>query len=460
MHSTFNFLVFFISAYLLATVHLEKIFDKSKLVQVKIFSNVAEVQRSLKSTELPLSFSEDEWNDIRSSTITLLNNNINIKSQTTVKSKQSINNQLVYVRKPTSVGGAYEMVTCRMVDETKNLVQQLNTGRYYIVSNEQIEYVDIPLIKNQYLLDFTFDKELPLDELVHISYLRSNLSWRSRYNLQLNGSQSVLTSYGDIHNNASYNIEINKLTLLTGSISMYTECLDRYKLYDDFNRHSLATYADVKPLVCLPNTKPFVFTINEPFIIESKAHFLVPISHTYVDVQCYNSLKKDRFSFVTNRGNMERSCKLLSKFNYLPKGNLVIRENEKILGELMFSGDIHPNDSYNFVLGMDPDVTYEEEIIPIGVATVNKSNTDSYMSYKNRKTIYQVNGKIRNFKNFEINVEYIINGDMFSGYSGMKILKTDTGHIDLSGISMKFVIPAEQEKEFSYTIQNDYGYGY
>ncbi|CAF4597202.1 unnamed protein product, partial [Didymodactylos carnosus] len=184
MNTVADFLFFSIFAYILAFVQLAKISDNSKLIQVKIFENAAEVEHLLKPMELPLSFSDDEWNDIHSSTIRLLNNDINIKSQTIFKSKHSMNNQLVYIRKSTSYDGAYKMVTCRMIDETQNLVQELNTGRYYIVNNQQIEYTNFPSIKSQYLLNFTFNKELPLDELVHISYLHYNLSWTLRYNLQ------------------------------------------------------------------------------------------------------------------------------------------------------------------------------------------------------------------------------------------------------------------------------------
>ncbi|CAF1325551.1 unnamed protein product [Didymodactylos carnosus] len=192
----------------------------------------------------------------------------------------------------------------------------------------------------------------------------------------------------------------------------------------------------------------------------SKAHFIVPISQTYVDVQCKYSLKKDQFSFVTHRGNMARSCKLLSNIEFLRKGSIIIHENENILGELMLPYDIYPNSSYDFVLGADPDVTYEEEVIMKQDCRVNKSSTDSYTSYPNRRTIYQINGKIRNFKTNELNVQYITGGDIGNNY-GVKILKPETGAFNSSRMHLKYVIPGEHVKEYSYTIQSDsYTYSY
>ncbi|CAF1682622.1 unnamed protein product, partial [Didymodactylos carnosus] len=120
---------------------------------------------------------------------------------------------------------------------------------------------------------------------------------------------------------------------------MYTECLNRNNLYGNINTYSIKA-SDGKPIVCLPTTKPFVYTISEPFIIASKAHFIVPISQTYVDVQCNYFLNKGQFSLVTHRGNMARSCKLLSNIEFLRKGSIIIRENENILGELMLPYDI------------------------------------------------------------------------------------------------------------------------
>ncbi|CAF1029783.1 unnamed protein product [Didymodactylos carnosus] len=48
-----------------------------------------------------------------------------------------------------------------------------------------------------------------------------------------------------------------------------------------------------RTIIIKESLKRVLYTIDQPFKISSKAHFIVPISRTYVDAQCYNLLKQN-----------------------------------------------------------------------------------------------------------------------------------------------------------------------
>jgi hypothetical protein len=91
---------------------------------VKIYSNLAEIIEPL--GKLPLEFSADEWNDIRSDSVTLVGTNVNVTQQSITEKKKSLNNAQVYVRSASSSNSEIKFVKATLIDERRNLVKLID----------------------------------------------------------------------------------------------------------------------------------------------------------------------------------------------------------------------------------------------------------------------------------------------------------------------------------------------
>jgi hypothetical protein len=96
--------------------------DSNSPCFVRFYSNQAEIIQPL--NKLPLEFTHDDWNDIRSDSITLLGQNINITSQTITEKQRSLNGAEIYIRSPMSVDKTIlNLVKGVLIDESNNLVK-------------------------------------------------------------------------------------------------------------------------------------------------------------------------------------------------------------------------------------------------------------------------------------------------------------------------------------------------
>lgn len=300
---------------------------------IRIYSNQAEIIQPL--DKLPLEFTDDDWDDIRPDSITLLGGNVNILLQTITQQKKTFNGTEVYIRSPISSDTAVKLIKGILIDETNNLVKIQDESIadqqtiYLTVPRSQIYYLEEPF-KPKHYVNFSYTAS---DSNVFVSYLRSNLNWRTQYQLNLNNNQSDLIAMANIRNDGRSSVFIDQAELICGDINLqvnliqYDRSLRKYRSGNEpymlaqtspiptilGNAASQATVEQGKELVGL-----YVFPIDKPFMINAKTNYLLSMFRPQVSVVRYGSIT---ISFSTSpiSGKAQRSYRLKTD-RYLSNG--------------------------------------------------------------------------------------------------------------------------------------------
>ncbi|CAF1677052.1 unnamed protein product, partial [Adineta ricciae] len=230
--------------------------EYSTPINVKIYSNLAEVVQPL--GKLPLEFSPEDWSEIRSDSITLVGSNVNVTQQTITEKKLSLNNRQVYVRSPSSSPTEPKFVKATIIDESRNLVKLIDKDIsedpiFLIVQSHDLVYVNEPFQSKHYV-NFAYNAT---DE-VCVSYLRSNLNWKTRYQLNLfdDSRKPTIIAMADIRNDGKSKIDIAHAELLGGDINLRMfehHRSERYELRD----HAV-TYASANTELAGGSSSPTV----------------------------------------------------------------------------------------------------------------------------------------------------------------------------------------------------------
>ena len=431
------------------------------LSNVKIYSNLAEIIQQL--GELPLEFSSEDWSEIRSDSLTLIGTNINVTQQTIIEKKKSLNNLPVYVRSPSSSNTEIKFVKATMIDENRNLVKLIDKDIskdpiFFIVQSDHLVYIDEPS-QSKYYVNFTWEGT---DDNVHISYLRSNLNWKTRYQLNLfeETKNTTLIAMADIRNDGKSRIDIEHAELLGGDINLRMFDQHRSERYEA--REHPVMYAPANTQFSPPSSAPsvsrgeevaglYVFPIDQSFSIEGKSNYYLPMFRPQITVERYGSIRKPFFGGAGNsNGKAQRSYRLSSD-RFLSRGNCIIREDDRLVGETVLP-DLAGKDKYEFSIGQDADIVYKENITLMSSRSYNETiRTGSKDIEERTQSIYTINLLLKNFKkNRSIKVEY-----KYEIYArSVKLIGNNSGFIlDGSIIRSTVSLLANDEKHFSYKIE-------
>ncbi|CAF3510918.1 unnamed protein product [Rotaria sp. Silwood2] len=129
--------------------------DHRVLATVKIYSNLAEIIQPL--GKLPIEFSNEDWNDIRSDSVTLVGSNVTVTQQSITEKKKSLNNAQVNVRAPSSSNTETKFIKATMIDETRNLVKLIDKDIskepiFFTTQSDHIVYDTMSLLKQNTIL--------------------------------------------------------------------------------------------------------------------------------------------------------------------------------------------------------------------------------------------------------------------------------------------------------------------
>jgi len=300
---------------------------------IRIYSNQAEIIRPL--DKLPLEFTTDDWNDIRSDSITLIGKNVNITLQTITEKKKTFNGTEIYIRSPISSDKTtIKLIKGILIDEINHLVaikdQSIANQQtlYFTVPQDQIFFLEEPT-KAKYSVNFTYNTS---DSQVFVSYLQSNLNWRTQYQLNLHDNQSDLIAMANIRNNGKSSIFIDKAELIGGDINLQNQQpqQDRPVRKSRFGGETnTQPRLSAMQMVFSDTIEPtieqgselaglYVFSITKPFTIEAQTNYLLPIFRPQVSVERYGLISKT-FSTMSNNGKAQRSYRLRSD-QYLSRG--------------------------------------------------------------------------------------------------------------------------------------------
>jgi len=301
--------------------------DNNPSCFVRIYSNQAEIIQPL--DKLPLEFTDDDWNQIRSDSIILLGQNVNVTSQTITEKQKSLNGAEIYIRSPMSFDKTIiNFVKGILIDESNNLVKIEDASiagqqtLYFTVSSDQIFYLEQPS-KSKFYVNFTYNTS---DSQASVSYLRSSLHWHTQYQLNLNNDDSVLLAMANIRNDGKSSISIDRAELIGGDINLHER--QAFRGYR-FSRMEMDTsdslMSDERLALSVPTVEQgnelaglYIFSINKPFIINAKTNYLLPMFRPHVTVERYGLISK-YFSTTLNSGKAQRSYRLISD-RFLSRG--------------------------------------------------------------------------------------------------------------------------------------------
>lgn len=296
---------------------------------VRIYHNLAEIIQPL--GKLPLEFIEDDWEQIRSDSMTLLGENLSVSLQTITTKKKSFNGTEIYIRSPISSDKTTtKLIKATLIDENNYLVKIrdpsiVDEDLYFTISSDQIYYREEP-VKSKYYVDFKYHST---NSNIFVSYLRMNLQWQTQYQLHLYENQSELIAMANIRNDGISSIRIDQAELIGGDVDLQTAMQafrkSRSKLAPQAQFRMSAAQIDSDDVtngVVVEQAKElagvYVFPINQPFTIDGKTNYLLPMFRPRVTVERYAAISKT-FSPVSMTGKAQRSYRLKSD-RYLSQG--------------------------------------------------------------------------------------------------------------------------------------------
>ncbi|CAF1539526.1 unnamed protein product [Rotaria sp. Silwood1] len=183
---------------------------------------MAEVSQPLGT--LPLEFTNNQWNYIRSDSIALLGSHVNVTSMTITEKRKSLDGAQIYVRSPiSSDGNESKFVKGILLNESSNTIKiqdESISDKDLFLNNAPTNHIlyleELP--KTKFYVNFTYDALH--DEILYVSYLRYDLNWITRYELNLYDDTSVLTAIAKIRNDGELAVSIGRAEIIGGDINL------------------------------------------------------------------------------------------------------------------------------------------------------------------------------------------------------------------------------------------------
>ena len=437
-----------ISSLFIFLITVEVIFSESadqrkNGIHIRIYDNIAEISQPISPYDLPIKFSQQQWSNIRSDSIRLVGQCVNSHAQIISFNQTSLNGQKILIKRDVHNDTYTEGI---MIDESQNLVQDLIDNTYYVISEDRIRYLSIPR-QRSYSVNFVF--ETFGNEQIYLRYLQNDIKWKVRYDLLLedNDTNAILQAYADIRNEGKTSLTIDLAELISGDINLQSSSSNTpidagffsngADTGNAFQSAVAPTVSDAGELAGV-----YLFTVNVTFSLDAQSTYILPIFRPIIDIERYGLIEK-YFDSKDNDGNAQRGYRLRVEDTYLPKGQVFVRESDRLIGETSWLS-LPANDTNEFVLGEDPDLQYYEYIQLISRRPLSNINR-TFLS------IYTVDLQLINTKSRPINFEYRLK---FVSQNGLQLkgnLTNSLFQLDGPAIVGTFSIKANDEQQFKFT---------
>ncbi|UJR25362.1 hypothetical protein I4U23_006712 [Adineta vaga] len=445
---------YFLTIIILKITLIESINNTNIGIHIQIFDNIAEILQPISPFDLPISYSQEEWNDIRTDSFRLIGEYIHIQAQILSYNRTSSNGQNILIQRHLQ-NDTY--TSAIMIDETRYLIHDLIDNTYYIISPDRIRYLSIPSTR-KYLVDFVFDTNH--EEQLYLRYLQNNIKWKVQYDLllEINDTDSVLQAYADIRNDGNSLLMIDSAELIAGDVKIRSSSSYFSSSYDTYAASDTSAGAFGQAVMSVTTPAPvmisqgeelagvYIFTINDTFILDPHSNYILPMFRPTIDVERYGSIDK-YFRSADNRGNAQRAYRLRVPDIYLPKGRVFVRESNRLVGETTWA-DYSANETNEFNLGEDPDLQFQETIQLVSRRQAYEAN-----GYRFILSTYTMNLRLINNKNRSMNFEYRLR---FSSQDNLT-LKENTNEnllqVDGSAIFGIFQLNSNDEQELKFTFE-------
>jgi hypothetical protein len=167
-----------------------------------------------------------------------------------------------------------------------------------------------------------------------------------------------------------------------------------------------------------------------------------------INIERYGLIEK-YFSSMDNSGNAQRAYRLRAEENYLPEGQVFIRESDRLVGETTWT-DFAVNETNEFNLGEDVDLQYFEYIQLNSRRELPSNNT-----FRPQLSTYTINLYLINMKSRSINFEYRLK---FYSQNNLQLMFNSTDNyfqLDGSSILGNFQLNANDEQEYQFTFETE-----
>ena len=284
------------------------------------------------------------------------------------------------------------------------------------------------------------------------------MKWKVRYDLLLgdNDTSSVLQAYADMANDGSAVLMITSAELIGGDVQIRSPSSNQngaggYLPALESNRPSnqLAdSSANKRPPSISAGEElagVYIFTVNDTFVLQPRSHYILPMFRPTITIERYGTIEK-YFSSMDNRGNAQRAYRLRVPETFLPKGQVFVRESDRLVGETTWS-DLSANETNEFTLGEDPDLQYIEYVL-----LNSRREGPGANGFRLILSTYTINLQLINSKPRAMKVEYRLK---FSAQANLTTSEgTDNNLLQMQGSTMTAIIELDaddaQQLTFSF----------
>ncbi|CAF1149119.1 unnamed protein product [Rotaria sordida] len=364
---------------------------------LRLYDSFAEIHQEYNG---PLRFQQIDWNNIKHESIILRSSSSDdhINDTTTMFERKIIRLHINMTGKKVFVRRYPEHkfpIICEIINEDNSysLVREIETGHYFRVQSNLIEYVDEPQLNSIYEVSF---HPIPSNQSFIVSYIIQNLRWQPRYILQTYSDRSTkFQILVDIINTSPFTYQFNETHLMSGDIDLtfgtnkISSLIDAktstktnidYSGIHLFSSMNSSLKIDPYSILTLP-----IQSLN----IHIKTVFIYTLVLTMPSISTNNIV-----SIISNKHKFQRLYQLSNSSSFLPTGHLLIYDSSSNV----LTGEWHlPTltefEKYEFKLGEDPDI-----ILEYNRTTTNNQKTNS--------SLITTNILIQNYKQQKINIRF------------------------------------------------------
>ena len=278
-------------------------------------------------------------------------------------------------------------ISCELIRENTeySLVRELDTGRYFRVQSNLIEYPQEPPPTAIYEVSFS---PVTSNLSLIVTYAVHSLRWQARYALQIfaNG-QTHFQILADIINSSPLVYQFNETNLMAGDIDL---------TFDNAKSSSLIASSKTALKNTIDYSGIYLFSsINGSLTIEPYSTLTLPIVLPNIRVKVMFTYTlvltlplpnaASATSIISNRQKFQRLYQLSNSSSILPTGHLLLYDSSSnVLSGEWNLPTLAESEKYEFELGQDPDIILVYNRTLSSNATSIKTNV-LIQNYKQRK---------------------------------------------------------------------------
>ncbi|CAF3591145.1 unnamed protein product [Rotaria sordida] len=361
---------------------------------VRLYDSFAEIRQIYNG---PLRFRQIDWDNIKHESIILqtpsTNNNITMFfERRIVRINVNMTGKKIFVRKYSEQKPS---IPCELIkhDNEYSIVREIETGHYFRIQSDLIEYSAEPQLSPIYEVSFY---PVPTNLSLIVTYVVNSLRWNTRYTLQtFSNGQIKFQILADIINLSPLNYYFNLTHLMAGNINL---------AFGSGKSSSL-----IATTILLQNNIDYsgihLFSlINNSLKIEPYSILTLPILLPNINIKVYftynliltipSPITNSITSIISGKHKFQPLYQLSNSSSFLPTGQLLVYDStSNVLTGEWHLPTLAELEKYEFELGQDSDIMF----VYNRTLTINRTTNSSLIT---------TNVLIQNFKQRKVNIRF------------------------------------------------------